>query len=109
MDLGPSVLRRAGIAPPNGVQGVALFGEDGDGQILDALNSHRVRIQASIGRQVRAKKTPILSFRPDDVIRSAEHIERILQSDETLPARAPEPDDVSDGDDPGDHPGDGAP
>jgi ribosome-binding factor A len=82
----------------------SLFGEDGDGQILDALNSHRVRIQASIGRQVRAKKTPVLSFRPDDVIRTAEHIERILQSDETLPARAPEPDDVSDGG----HPGDGA-
>ncbi|MFD0668792.1 sulfatase family protein [Ramlibacter sp. MAHUQ-53] len=29
MDLGPTILRRAGIAPPNGVQGVALFDEAG--------------------------------------------------------------------------------
>jgi hypothetical protein len=28
---------------------------------------------------VRAKKTPILSFRPDEVIRSAERIEKILR------------------------------
>lgn len=71
----------------------SLLGEDGDGQILEALNSHRVRMQASVGRQLRAKKTPILSFRPDDVIRSAEQIERILQANETLPARPPELDD----------------
>ena len=29
MDLGPTVLRRAGIAAPNGVQGIALFDRDG--------------------------------------------------------------------------------
>jgi ribosome-binding factor A len=80
----------------------SLLGEDGDGQILEALNSHRVRMQASVGRQLRAKKTPILSFRPDDVIRSAEQIERILQANETLPARPPELDD-----DPDDEPDDG--
>lgn len=74
----------------------SLLGEDGDGQILEALNSHRVRMQASVGRQLRAKKTPILSFRPDDVIRSAEQIERILQANETLPARPPELDDEPD-------------
>ena len=28
---------------------------------------------------MRAKKTPILSFRPDEVIRSAERIEKILR------------------------------
>ena len=37
----------------------------------EALAQHRVRIQSSVGRQVRAKKTPILTFRPDDAIRSA--------------------------------------
>jgi hypothetical protein len=36
-------------------------------------------LQSSIGKQVRAKKTPILSFRPDEVIRSAERIEKILR------------------------------
>jgi ribosome-binding factor A len=70
----------------------SLRGEDGDAEILEALNALRVRIQGSIGRQVRAKKTPILTFRPDEVIRSAEHIERVLQSTDTLPSR-PERDD----------------
>lgn len=69
----------------------SLRGEEGDEEILEALGSHRVRIQSSVGRQVRAKKTPILSFRPDEVIRSAEHIQRILQDRETLPERPPEP------------------
>ena len=53
----------------------SLAGPDGDGAIIDALGEHRVRLQASIARQIRAKKTPILDFRPDDVIRSAERIE----------------------------------
>jgi ribosome-binding factor A len=69
----------------------SLAGEDGDDKILEALNDHRVRIQNSIGRQVRAKKTPILSFKPDEVIRSAADIERILASTETLPERPPTP------------------
>jgi ribosome-binding factor A len=38
-----------------------------------------VRLQAAIGRQVRARKTPVLQFRPDDVIRTAERIDRILR------------------------------
>lgn len=65
----------------------SLLGEDGDPLILEALHSHRVRIQGSIGRQVRSKKTPILSFKPDEVIRSAEHIQRILDANDTLPER----------------------
>lgn len=69
----------------------SLEGEEGDAAILEVLAEHRVRIQAAVGRQVRAKKTPILSFRPDEVIRSAEHIERILAATETLPERPPEP------------------
>lgn len=77
----------------------SLRGTDGDEEILEALHSHRVRIQSSIGRQVRSKKTPILTFKPDEVIRSAEHIERLLQSAEILPER-PEPiDEPDDGDD----------
>lgn len=57
----------------------SLTGEEGDAEILEAFAEHRIRLQGAIGRQVRAKKTPILSFRPDDVIRSAERIERILK------------------------------
>lgn len=59
----------------------SLSGEEGDDAIVEALNDHRVRLQASVGRQIRAKKTPILSFRPDEVIRSAERIEQILRRD----------------------------
>ena len=57
----------------------SLAGPDGDGAIIDALGEHRVRLQSSIARQIRAKKTPILVFRPDDVIRSAERIEELLR------------------------------
>ena len=64
-------------------------------EILTALGEYRVRIQASVGRQVRAKKTPILSFKPDDSIRAAERIERVLRDKATLPERPVSPDDVS--------------
>jgi ribosome-binding factor A len=57
----------------------SLVGPDGDDDILAALGEHRVRLQSSIARQIRAKKTPILIFRPDDVIRSAERIEELLR------------------------------
>jgi ribosome-binding factor A len=59
----------------------SLAGADGDEQILEALEHHRRRIQASINRQIHAKKTPILDFRPDDVIRAAERIDHILRAD----------------------------
>ena len=59
----------------------SLDGEDGDERIVEALSGHRVRLQASIARQIRAKKTPILDFRPDESIRSAERIEEILRAD----------------------------
>jgi ribosome-binding factor A len=69
----------------------SLMGEDGDVEILTALSDHRVRIQGSVGRQLRSKKTPILSFKPDDSIRAAERIERILHDKATLPERPPTP------------------
>ncbi|HRE00940.1 MAG TPA: 30S ribosome-binding factor RbfA [Ilumatobacteraceae bacterium] len=58
----------------------SLRGEDGDGEILEALQRHRSRLQSAVGRQIRSKKTPILSFAPDDVIRSAERIDHILRT-----------------------------
>ena len=65
----------------------SLMGEDGDPEILAALGDHRVRIQGSVARQLRSKKTPILSFKPDAAIRAAERIEQILHDENTLPAR----------------------
>jgi len=57
----------------------SLRGEEGDAEILEALARYRVRLQSAVARQIRSKKTPILHFQPDDVIRSAERIERILR------------------------------
>ena len=68
----------------------SLDGEDGDTTIREVLEEHRRRIQASINRQMRAKKTPILDFRPDDVIRAAERIEGIIRADRSDRGARPE-------------------
>lgn len=75
----------------------SLVGEDGDAEILAALGERRIKLQGAVGRQIRSKKTPILSFQADQTIRAAERIERILHDDATMPARPPSPED--DGDD----------
>lgn len=59
----------------------SLAGEEADDQIIEVLNQHRRRIQSSINRQMHAKKTPILDFRADEVIRAAERIDDILRAD----------------------------
>jgi len=58
----------------------SMAGEEGDEGILLALGEHRSRIQSSINRQMHARKTPVLSFKPDEVIRAAERIDRILKN-----------------------------
>ena len=73
----------------------SLDGEDGDEAILEALGEHRIRLQSSIAKQIRAKKTPILDFRPDLVIRSAERIDAILRSDRDRLEREQESPDVA--------------
>ena len=59
----------------------SLAGEDGDDEIIEALGAHRTRLQSAIARQIRAKKTPILDFRADVALRSAERIDDILRED----------------------------
>ncbi|MCB0967257.1 MAG: 30S ribosome-binding factor RbfA [Ilumatobacter sp.] len=59
----------------------SLAGEEGDDEIIEALNEHRARLQSSIGKQIRAKKTPILDFQADIALRSAERIDDILRED----------------------------
>ena len=59
----------------------SLGGPDGDDEVIAALGEHRVALQSAIGKQIRAKKTPILSFRPDVAIRSAERIDEVLRED----------------------------
>jgi ribosome-binding factor A len=59
----------------------SLAGEEGDEEIVEALAEYRIRLQSSIARQIKAKKTPILEFRPDIAIRSSERIDEILRAD----------------------------
>jgi ribosome-binding factor A len=67
----------------------SLRGEAGDAAVLKALGEHRRHLQATIGGQIHARKTPVLQFQPDDVIRSAERIEEILRRNPP-PERNPE-------------------
>lgn len=64
----------------------SMLGEAGDAEILAALSEKRIKLQAAIGRQITARKTPILSFKPDEVIRSALRIEEILRAN-PIPVR----------------------
>lgn len=57
----------------------SMRGVEGDQGIREVLGEHRPRLQASINRQMHARKTPILSFKPDEVIRAAERIEELLR------------------------------
>lgn len=45
----------------------------------EALAEHRVRIQGSIGRQVRLKRTPRLSFVADPAVAAGQRIENLLR------------------------------
>jgi len=53
--------------------------EGRDDEMIAALDSHRVALQASIARQARVKRTPMLTFRPDVVERSASRVEHVLR------------------------------
>jgi ribosome-binding factor A len=73
-----------------------LAGPEDDDEVVAALDQHRVRIQASVGRQARLRRTPHLVFRPDEVTRGAERIDGILaqlgrDADDGDAAEAPEP------------------
>ena len=74
----------------------SLEGEDGDGEIIAALSNHRIRLQGAIASQIRSKKTPILDFRPDVALRSAERIDDILREDRKRRGDLPATDDTDD-------------
>jgi ribosome-binding factor A len=71
----------------------SLEGEDGDEEIIAALMRHRIRLQGAIASQIRTKKTPILDFRPDVALRSAERIDDILREDRQRRGDLPSSDD----------------
>lgn len=57
----------------------SVDGDDTSDEIVKALHEFRPRAKRAVGRQARLRKTPDLEFLPDDVIRSAERIDRILK------------------------------
>ena len=54
-------------------------GKKRDKEMLEALHEHRIRLQASIAKQTRIKRTPLLAFRADEVERSAGRLEELLR------------------------------
>jgi ribosome-binding factor A len=54
-------------------------GAERDEEMLAALLEHRIRLQASIAKQARIKRTPLLAFRADQVERSAGRLEALLR------------------------------
>ncbi len=47
--------------------------------VADELDRHRLRFQAAIGRQVRLKRTPQLSFEADPAVAKGQQIEDLLR------------------------------
>lgn len=74
----------------------SMFGEAGDEGVELALMEHRSRLQSCINSEMHARKTPILSFKPDEVIRSAERIEELLRKRPVIDDAAGTPDDQLD-------------
>jgi ribosome-binding factor A len=65
----------------------ALAREGDEAMIAEAFAENRVALQGAVGRQVRLKRTPLLSFAADPAILNGQKIESIIRD---LPPRAPE-------------------
>ena len=57
----------------------ALSAPAEDDDVDAALAEHRVRLQAAVGRQLRLKRTPELTFRVDPAIAVGSRVEDILR------------------------------
>jgi ribosome-binding factor A len=75
----------------------SLQGEEGDEEVLEALEENRWRLKGAIARQARIKRTPELTFSPDLAVRSGARIEELLAT--VVPPREPTtPDESADPD-----------
>ena len=52
---------------------------EAEDEAKEALESHRVRLQAAIGRQASMRRTPELRFEVDEVVETGSRIEQILR------------------------------
>jgi len=55
------------------------IGRDRDEEMLAGLQDHRIALQKAIARQARVKRTPLLTFRVDEVERQAARVEEVLR------------------------------
>jgi ribosome-binding factor A len=67
----------------------SLDGEEGDEEILEALEEVKWRLKHAVARQARIKRTPELTFAPDAAVRTGARIEQLLA--ESGPAGDDEP------------------
>lgn len=58
-----------------------LDGDD-DPEVAAAFTEHASRLRRAVGDQARLRRTPVLQFQPDAVLRSAERIEDLLRDDD---------------------------
>ncbi len=56
-----------------------LDGPDADAEVLAAFEELRPRLQKAINAETRLKQTPVLTFAPDPVVRSAARIDDVLR------------------------------
>ena len=68
-----------------------LDGDDAP-EVAEAFDEHAGRFRRAVSSQARLRTTPLLEFRGDVVLRSAERIEEILRHDERPPVPDPESD-----------------
>jgi ribosome-binding factor A len=59
-------------------------------EVTTALGRHRVRLQAAIGRDLRLKRTPELTFAPDPAIAMGTRVEEILRELHHQPGPIPD-------------------
>ncbi|MGE0485744.1 MAG: 30S ribosome-binding factor RbfA [Gammaproteobacteria bacterium] len=71
VDVSPD-LRHARVA-------LSVFGEhDAGDDFVAGLAAHAVALQGVLGRELRTRRTPVLSFERDDAIARADRIQRLL-------------------------------
>lgn len=58
----------------------AMFTSSAAEEVQAAFDQHRARLQAAVGSQVRLKRTPLLSFRPDPAITAGQRIDDLIRN-----------------------------
>lgn len=78
--------RRIGLATVTGVtvdgdlRHARVWLSSMDDSVAEALGEHRWRLQAAIGRQVRMRRTPELTFEADPGVAAGTRVEDILRT-----------------------------